>query len=97
MSYLVAVIVILVLALLAVSIWVNGAKPKKAILDKYSRQIISQATFPLCRGWELRIDKEDIDALKKYRKRFSILYTASFVVFLLFMLIILSVAPMHGL
>ncbi len=97
MPYLVAAVVLLVIALIAISIWVSRAKPNKVTLDKYSRQIISQATLPLCHGWESKVDQEDMESLRKYRKRFSLLYSASLIVFLLFMLIILSVAPIHGL
>lgn len=90
MLYLGYFIVAMAIFNIGVSFWANNAKPDKTILKKYSKKTLFQSTNPFCQSWGALIDEVDMEIMKNYRRRFSVLYMVTALFFISLLIIILN-------
>jgi len=58
-------------------------KPKKELMDKYSKKVIFLSQLPFGSRWRKGINKEDIELMKRYQGRIKIWYLTLIIPFVL--------------
>lgn len=95
-DFLQALVIVWVLVEVPLCVWLFRAKPKRAILLRYSRRTRYLSQLPFGDTWKQAVTTEDLPALAEYQRRVRIWYLSLIIPFVvLFAFLSVDVFLLH--